>query len=57
MKEKTVYVNNIKNNFVIEKVAKVRDLKRVSTHKVILTKSDFDKKNIKFGRIVTVEFK
>jgi len=57
LKNTTLYVNNIKNDFIIEKVAKVRDLKRVSTYKVILIKSDFDKKNIEFGQIVTVEFK
>jgi len=57
LKNTTLYVNNIKNDFTIEKVAKVRDMKRVSTYKVILIKSNFDRKNIEFGQIVTVEFK
>ncbi len=55
--DKTVYINKNRSEFILEKYSKVRDNKRVSTYKVILSKENKDKRNINFGQIVKVEFK
>lgn len=56
LKQKSIYINDKKSEYKIEKVSKVRDTQRVSTYKVILYK-DKPNPNIKFGEIVKVEFR
>ena len=56
LKQKSIYINDKKSEYKIEKVSKVRDTQRVSTYKVILYK-DNPSRNIKFGEIVKVEFR
>ncbi|NQY93500.1 MAG: hypothetical protein HRT43_04975 [Campylobacteraceae bacterium] len=57
LREKNLFVDNIQNDFKIEKISQVRDTKRVSTHKVVLSKVNLNNNNIYFGQIVKVEFK
>lgn len=55
--KKTIYIDNIKSDFYVWKVSKIKDLKRVSKYKVILLK---DNKNLSkkiLGQIVNVEIK
>lgn len=54
--KKTIFIDGMKSDFVVEKIAQVRDEKRVSTYKVVLSKEN-NNKNIHFGKIVKVEFK
>lgn len=56
IKQKDIFINGKKSDFIIEKIAQVRDEKRISTYKVILAKANNDK-NIHFGKVVKVEFK
>jgi multidrug resistance efflux pump len=56
LKNRDIFINGAKSEFVVEKIAQVRDEKRVSTYKVILSKINSDK-NIHFGKVVKVEFR
>ncbi|NQY93275.1 MAG: HlyD family efflux transporter periplasmic adaptor subunit, partial [Campylobacteraceae bacterium] len=57
LREKKLFVDNIQNDFNIEKISQVRDTKRVSTYKVVLSKVNLNKNNIYFGQVVKVEFR
>lgn len=56
IKDKDIFINGKKSEFKVEKISQVRDEKRVSTYRVILSKLNHDK-NIHFGEIVKVEFR
>jgi len=57
IRNKKVFVNNIQDDFKIEKVSKVRDTRKISTYKVILIKENLKTNNFSFGQVVSVEFK
>ena len=56
IKDKAIFIDDKKTDFVIEKISHVRDEKRVSTYKVILSKANSEA-NIYFGKVVKVEFR
>ena len=56
LKNKEIFVDGKKSDYKIQKIASVRDSVKVSTYKVILGKEN-KYKNIKFGKIVKVEFR
>ena len=56
IKGKAIFIDDKKTDFVIEKISHVRDEKRVSTYKVILSKVN-TKTNTYFGKVVKVEFR
>ena len=55
--KKTVFVNDTKSDFTIDKISQVRDSKRLSTYKVILFKMNKNSITTNFGEVVKVEFK
>jgi len=57
LKEKELFVDNIQNDYIIEKISQVRDNKRISMYKVILSKDNLNNNNIYFGQVVKVEFR
>jgi len=57
LREKKLYVDNIHNDFKIEKISQIRDSKRVSTFKVVLSKVNLNNNNIYVGQVVRVEFR
>jgi len=56
LKQKKVYVDGVLSDFRVEKISQVRDEKRISTYKVILSRIN-KTKNLNFGKVVKVEFK
>jgi len=56
IKNKTIFIDDKKSKFKIEKISQVRDEQRVSAYRVVLSKPNSNK-NIYFGKVVKVEFK
>lgn len=56
LKNRVIFVDGKKSDFIVEKIAQVRDEQRVSTYRVILSRLNSDK-SIRFGKIVKVEFR
>jgi len=57
LKAKKLFVDNIQNDYIIEKISQVRDNERISRYKVVLSKDNLINNNIYFGQVVKVEFK
>ncbi len=56
LKEKNIFIDDNLSDFKVEKISQVRDEKRVSTYKVILSSIN-KSKNFNFGKVVKVEFR
>ena len=57
LEEKKLFVDNIHNDYIIERISQVRDNKRISMYKVVLSKDNLNNNNIYFGQVVKVEFR
>jgi hypothetical protein len=56
IENKSIYIDNQKSDYKINKISKVRDKSRVSTYEVDIIK-DNNLDNTRFGKIVKVEFR
>lgn len=54
---KTLYINNKKSDFTVYKVHKIKDENKISRYKVVFTKTNENKNNYFFDKVVKVELK
>ena len=54
---KTLYINNKKSDFTVYKVHKIKDENKISRYKVVFTKTNENKNNYFFDKVVKAELK
>jgi len=54
---KALYINNKKSDFTVYKVHKIKDENKISRYKVVFTKSNENKNNYFFDKVVKAELK
>ena len=57
IRKKDIYIDNMKSNFYINSISRVKDFIKVSTYKVILYKKNINPIITRFDQIVKIEFK